>query len=60
MTLFSDKSRSERGKVFKQDRLDRQDRQAKRFPWLMPTIVVLAAVIVVTGVIIAAAMGKLF
>jgi len=60
MTLFSDKSRSERGKVFKQDRLDRQDRQSKRFPWLMPTIVVLAAVIVVTGVIIAAAMGKLF
>lgn len=60
MTLFSDKSRSERGKVFKQDRLDRQDRQSRRFPWLMPTIVVLAAVIVVTGVIIAAAMGKLF
>jgi len=60
MTLFSDKSRSERGKAFKQDRLDRQDRQAKRFPWLMPTIVVLAVVIVVTGLIIAAAMGKLF
>jgi len=60
MTLFSDKSRSERGKVFKQDRLDRQDRQSKRLPWLMPTIVVLAVVIVVTGVIIAAAMGKLF
>jgi len=60
MTLFSDKPRSERGKAFKQNRLDRQDRQSKRFPWLMPTIVVLAIVIVVTGVIIAAVLGKLF
>lgn len=60
MTLFSDKPRSERGKAFKQDRLDRQDRQAKRFPWLMPTIVVLAVIVVVTGLIIAAALGKLF
>ena len=60
MTLFSDKPRSERGKAFKQDRLDRQERQSKRFPWLMPAIVVLAVIIVVTGVIIAAALGKLF
>jgi len=60
MTLFSDKPRSERGKAFKQDRLDRQDRQSKRFPWLMPAIVVLAVIIVVTGLIIAAALGKLF
>ena len=60
MTLFNDKPRSERGKAFKQDRLDRQDRQAKRFPWLMPAIVVLAIIVVVTGVIIAAALGKLF
>ena len=60
MTLFSDKPRGERGKVFKQDRLDRQDRQSKRFPWLMPAIVVLAVIIVVTGLIIAALLGKLF
>ena len=60
MTLFSDKPRSERGKILKQNRLDSQDRQSKRFPWLMPAIVVLAIVIVVTGVIIAAVLGKLF
>jgi hypothetical protein len=60
MTLFSDKPRGERGKILKQNRLDRQDKQSKRFPWLMPTIVVLAIVIVVTGVIIAAVLGKLF
>ena len=60
MTLFSDKPRSERGKAFKQNRLDRQERQSKRFPWLMPAIVVLAVVIVVTGIVIAAALGKLF
>ena len=60
MTLFSDKPRGERGKILKQNRLDRQDAQSKRIPWLMPTIVVLAIVIVVTGVIIAAVLGKLF
>ena len=60
MTLFSDKPRGERDKAFKQDRLDRQDRQSKRFPWLMPAIVVLAIIIVATGLIIAAALGKLF
>jgi hypothetical protein len=60
MTLFSDKPRGERGKILKQNRLDRQDRQSKRFPWLMPTIVVLAIVIVVTGLVVAAALGKLF
>ncbi|HEU0205239.1 MAG TPA: hypothetical protein VFQ74_00925 [Pseudolysinimonas sp.] len=60
MTLFSDQPRGERGKAFKQDRLDRQDRLATRFPWLMPAIVVLAIVVVVTGLIVAAALGKLF
>jgi hypothetical protein len=60
MTLFSDKPRSERGKVLKQDRLDRQDRQSKRFPWLMPAIVVVAVLIVGTGLVLAAMLGRLF
>jgi len=60
MTLSSQQPRGERGKLLKQDRLDRQDRQSKRFPWLMPTIVVLAVLIVGTGVVLAAVLGKLF
>lgn len=60
MTLSSDRPRGERGKELKQDRLDRQERQSKRFPWLMPAIVVVAILIVATGIIIAAALGKLF
>ena len=60
MTLSSQQPRGERGKLLKQDRLDRQDRQSQRFPWLMPTIVVLAVLIVGTGVVIAAVLGKLF
>ena len=60
MTLSSQQPRGDRGKLLKQDRLDRQDRQSKRFPWLMPTIVVLAVLIVGTGVVIAAVLGKLF
>jgi hypothetical protein len=60
MTLFSDKPRGERGKILKQDRLDRQDRQSKRLPWLMPAIVVLAVLIVGTGIVLAALLGKLF
>lgn len=60
MTLFSDQPRGERGKILKQDRLDRQDRQSKRLPWLMPAIVVLAVLIVGTGLVLAAFLGKLF
>ncbi len=59
MTL-SGNNRRERGAQFKQERLDRQGNVAKRFPWLMPAIVTLAALMVVTGIIIAAALGKLF
>jgi hypothetical protein len=60
MTLSSQQPRGERGKLLKQDRLDRQDRQSKRLPWLMPTIVVLAVLIVGAGLVLAALLGKLF
>ncbi len=60
MTLSGGNSRRERGKAYKQARLDRQDRQNARFPWLIPTIAILAVVIVVTGLIFAVALGHLF
>jgi hypothetical protein len=60
MTLWNDKPRSERGKIYKQARLDGQDRQNARFPWLMPAIVVVAIVLVVAGVTAAAILGHLF
>ncbi len=59
MTL-SGNSRREHGKALKQDRLDRQDRQNARFPWLMPAVVILAIAIVVAGLVIAASLGHLF
>lgn len=59
MTL-SGNNRRDRGAQLKQDRLDRQGHVAKRFPWLMPAIVTLAVLMVITGIIIAAALGKLF
>lgn len=59
MTL-SGNSRREHGKALKQNRLDRQDRQNARFPWLMPVVVILAVAIVVAGLIVAASLGHLF
>ncbi|HEY4226237.1 MAG TPA: hypothetical protein VGM70_10530 [Pseudolysinimonas sp.] len=59
MTL-SGNGRRERGKAYKQARLDRQDRQNARFPWLIPAIAILAVVIVVVGLVIAASLGHLF
>ena len=59
MTL-SGNNRRARGQQLKQERLDRTARTSKRFPWLMPAIVVLAIVVVVAGLVIAAILGKLF
>ncbi|MFC5501406.1 hypothetical protein ACFPJ4_04015 [Lysinimonas soli] len=59
MTL-SGSNRRARGEQLKQERLERTARTSKRFPWLMPAIVVLAVVVVVTGVAIAIALGKFF
>jgi hypothetical protein len=59
MTLDRENRRA-RGERLKQERRVRTDRTSSRFPWLIPVIVVLAVVFVITGIIIAAAMGKLF
>jgi hypothetical protein len=59
MTL-SGNNRRTRGQQLKQNRLDNQDRVAKRFPWLMPAIVTVAIVLVVAGIIVAAVLGHLF
>jgi len=44
----------------KQRRLDNADRQRQRFPWLMPLIAVVAAAIVITGIVLAIVLGKFF
>jgi hypothetical protein len=44
----------------KQRRLDGADRQRQRFPWLMPAIVVVAALVVIGGITWAIALGHLF
>ena len=44
----------------KQRRLDGADRQRQRFPWLMPLIAIVAAVIVIAGIVWAIALGHLF
>jgi hypothetical protein len=49
-----------RGRAAKQRRLDAADRQRARFPWLMPLIVIVAAVVVVGGAIWAIALGHFF
>ncbi len=59
MTL-SDNTRRSRGAQLKQERLERQGQVAKRFPWLMPAIITVAVILVVAGIVIAAALGKLF
>ena len=59
MTLSGDDRRT-RGEQLKQDRLDRQGKVAKRFPWLMPAIITLAVILVVAGIVLAAILGKLF
>ena len=59
MTL-SNNNRRERGAQMKRDRIERQGNVARRFPWLMPAIVALAILLVVAGIIAAAALGKLF
>lgn len=59
MTL-SGNNRRTRGEELKRERLERQGAVAKRFPWLMPTIVTLAVIVVVAGIVIAAVIGKLF
>ena len=59
MTLSGDDRRA-RGEQLKQDRLDRQGKVAKRFPWLMPAIITLAVILVVAGIVLAAILGKLF
>lgn len=59
MTL-SGNNRRARGAELKQQRRDRTDRTSRRFPWLIPAIVTLAVLMVLAGIIISAAMGKLF
>jgi hypothetical protein len=59
MTL-SGNNRRARGQQLKQERLERQGKVATRFPWLMPAIITLAVIMVVAGIVIAAALGKLF
>jgi hypothetical protein len=59
MTLSGDNRRT-RGEQYKRERMERTDRTSKRFPWLMPAIIVVAIILVVAGVTIAALMGKLF
>ena len=59
MTL-SGNDRRARGEQLKQERLDRQSKVSKRFPWLMPSIITLAVILVVAGIVIAAVLGKLF
>jgi hypothetical protein len=59
MTL-SGNNRRTRGQQLKAERIERQGKVAKRFPWLMPAIVTLAILMVVAGIVIAAALGKLF
>lgn len=59
MTLSGDNRRT-RGAQYKSERRERTDRTSSRFPWLIPAITTLAVVVVVTGVIIAALLGKLF
>lgn len=48
------------GRAAKQRRLDNADRQRQRFPWLMPLIAIIAAAIVVAGIVWAIALGHLF
>jgi hypothetical protein len=59
MTLSGDNRRA-RGEQYKRERRERTDRTRARFPWLMPTIVVVAIVLVVGGITAAALLGKLF
>lgn len=59
MTL-SGNNRRARGQQLKQERIERQGKVAKRFPWLMPAIVTLAILMVVAGIVVAAVLGKLF
>ncbi len=59
MTLSGDNRRS-RGEQLKRERIERQGKVAKRFPWLMPAIITLAVILVVAGIVVAAALGKLF
>ena len=59
MTL-SGNNRRAHGEQLKQERLERQGKVARRFPWLMPAIITLAVILVVAGIVIAAVLGKLF
>lgn len=59
MTLERE-NRRDRGQRLKRERRERTDRTSRRFPWLMPAIVTLAIILVIAGIIIAAALGKLF
>jgi hypothetical protein len=49
-----------RGRAAKQRRLDNADRQRQRFPWLIPLIAVVAAAIVIAGIVWAIAIGRFF
>jgi hypothetical protein len=59
MTL-SGNNRRTRGEELKRQRRERTDRTSRRFPWLIPTIVSLAIVMVIVGIVLSAALGKLF
>ncbi|MDP9026933.1 MAG: hypothetical protein M3N46_05165 [Actinomycetota bacterium] len=59
MTLSGNNKRA-RGEQIKQEYVERQGKFAKRFPWLMPSIITLAVIVVVAGIAIAAVLGKLF
>ncbi len=59
MTLSKDDRRA-RAQALKQARLDRADVQKAKLPWLMPAIAILAAAIVIAGIIVAIVLGHFF
>ncbi len=59
MTLSRDDRRA-RGAANKQARLDRADAQKAKLPWLIPAIAILAAAIVIAGIIVAISLGHFF
>jgi len=59
VTLSRDERRAH-GRALKQARLDRADAQKAKLPWLIPAIAIVAAAIVVTGIIIAISLGHFF
>ena len=59
MTISRDDRRA-RARALKQQRLDRADAQKAKLPWLIPAIAIVAAAIVVTGIVVAISLGHFF